>query len=91
MLKAYKPSVSYLEEHKAALSSDHRTVTNATRTEILHLTKFFRSEELPIDAGRQATPELIKHIRADGSSTSCFAAISCSGIVVIFVHGADRF
>ena len=69
MLKSYKASVSFIEEHKAALGPDHRTVANSIRTEILHLTKLFRSEELPAGAGRQSITELIKHIRADGSGT----------------------
>lgn len=69
MLKAYKASVSFIEEHKAALGPDHRTVANSIRTEILHLTKLFRSEELPTGGGRQSITELIKHIRADGSGT----------------------
>jgi hypothetical protein len=69
MLKAYKASVSFLEEHKAALGPDHRTVANSIRTEILHLSKLFRSEELPTCGGRQSITELIKYIRADGSGT----------------------
>ena len=69
MLQAYKASVSFIEEHKAALGPDHRTVANSIRTEILHLTKLFRSEELPTGEGRQSITELIKHIRADGSGT----------------------
>ena len=69
MLKAYAASVSFIEEHKAALGPNHRTVANSIRTEILHLTKLFRSEELPTGGGRQSITELIKHIRADGSGT----------------------
>lgn len=69
MLKAYKASVSFIEEHKAALGPDHRTVANSIKTEILHLTKLFRSEELPTGEGRQSITELIKHIRSDGSGT----------------------
>ena len=69
MLKAYAASVSFIEEHKAALGPNHRTVANSIRTEIMHLTKLFRSEELPTGGGRQSITELIKHIRADGSGT----------------------
>ena len=69
MLQAYKASVSFIEEHKAALGPDHRTVASSVRTEILHLTKLFRSEELPTGGGRQSITELIKHIRADVSNT----------------------
>ena len=69
MLQAYKASVSFIEEHKAALGPDHRTVASSVRTEILHLTKLFRSEELPTGGGRQSITELIKHMRADVSNT----------------------
>lgn len=69
MLKAYKASVSFIEEHKAALGPDHRTVAKSIRTEIMHLIKLFRSEELPTGGGRESITELIKHIRADGSGT----------------------
>ena len=69
MLKAYKASISFIEEHKAALGHDHRTVVNSVRTEIVHLTKLFRSEELPPGECRQSISELIKHIRADASGT----------------------
>ena len=69
MLKAYKASVSFIEEHKAALGPAHRSVVNSIRTEILHLTKLFRSEELPTCGGRESITELIKHIRADVSCT----------------------
>ena len=68
MLKAYKASTSCLAEHVQAFGNEHRTTANIKKSELLHLTALFGSEELPAGtAGRSSMTELIQHIRSDNS------------------------
>lgn len=71
MLGAYKASVAFLQEHRSALGGDHRTVTATINSEMLHLTKLFRTEQLAADdpASRSATTALMQYMRSDTSGT----------------------
>ena len=67
MLNAFKASIAFLQEHKQALGANHKTTNVTVKSELLHLTKFFRNEPLIADdpASRSAITSLIQHMRAD--------------------------